>query len=115
MDIMIANPSGEGVAIQVKTSNGARREYKRNPANNRWEFDVGHKARTLVGPRLFYIFVDLNWGHGTPNVFIVPSDHVQKRFAGTNFARNMFWLMDNKKDEYLERWDYIEATLTHGQ
>ena len=59
VDIMISNPSGEGVAIQVKTSSGARRAYKRKPQNNRWEFDVGIKAKVLGGERLFYAFVDL--------------------------------------------------------
>ena len=111
VDIMLSNKDGEGVAIQVKTSQGARREFKKKPQNNRWEFDVGHKARSLGGERLLYAFVDFDWGRSAPKVFIVPSADVKSKFAGTTYARNLFWLLDDMKEKYLERWDYIESLL----
>lgn len=114
VDIMISNVDGEGVAIQVKTSNGARREFKRKPENNRWEFDVGHKAKTLEGERLLYAFVDFDWGRSVPRVFIVPSKDVKRVFAGTNYIRNLFWLMDSDKEKYLERWDYVAGLMKKG-
>src|SRR5438445_2914872 len=97
VDIMLSNTDGEGVAIQVKTSKGARRQGKRSSAKDRWEFDVGPKAKLLGGERLLYAFVDLNWGQGTPSVFIVPSNVVKQGFQGTNYPRNVFWLMDADK------------------
>ena len=112
VDIMIANPTGEGVAIQVKTSSGARREFKRSTENNRWEFDVGPKARTLGGEKLFYAFVDLKWEVSTPDVFIVPSLEIRGIFANTSYPRNIYWLMDGDKDRWFQRWDYITNILT---
>lgn len=111
VDIMLSNSTGDGVAIQVKTSNGARREYKRKSDNNRWEFDVGKKAETLGGPRLFYAFVDIKWDVDFPDVFVVPSADVRKAFAGTSYPRNIFWIMDGMKDQYFERWDLIADCL----
>ena len=111
VDIMLANADGEGVAIQVKTSNGARRDFKRKPENNRWEFDVGHKAKSLGGDRLLYAFVDFDWERSTPKVFIVPSKDVKTKFEGTNYIRNLFWLMDDMKEKYFERWDYIAQLM----
>jgi len=112
VDIMISNNTGEGVAIQVKTSNGARRNFKRDPSKNRWEFDVGPKARTLGGERLFYAFVDLKWGAGLPDVFVVPSLNVRNRFAGTSWPRNLHWIMDSEANLWLNRWDHITDLLT---
>ena len=111
VDIMLANENGEGVAIQVKTSQGAWRGFKKKPENNRWEFDVGHKARSLGGKRLLYAFVDFDGGRSVPKVFIVPSADVKNKFEGTNYKRNIFWLMDSVKEKYLERWDYIKILM----
>ena len=111
VDIMISNETGEGVAIQVKTSRGARREYKRNTKNNRWEFDVGPKSRTLGGEKLFYAFVDLKWESDSPDVFIVPSLEIRRIFAGTSYPRMMYWIIDAEKDRWFERWDYITNAL----
>jgi hypothetical protein len=72
---------------------------------------VGSKARTLGGERLIYAFVDLKWGSGPPDVFIVPSLEIRKIFANTNYARSIFWLMDAAKDRWFERWDLISDLL----
>lgn len=112
VDIMISNATGEGVAIQVKTSRGARRGFKKKPQNNRWEFDVGPKAKTLGGERLFYAFVDLKWERSVPDVFIVPSLYVRKQFINTSYRRNMYWIGDGEKHEWLGRWDRITDLLS---
>jgi hypothetical protein len=111
VDIIIANATGEGVAIQVKTSRGARRQFKRSTDKNRWEFDVGPKARTLGGGKLFYAFVDLKWENGSPDVFIVPSLEIRRIFANTSYPRTIYWLMDADKHRWFERWDYITEAL----
>jgi len=111
VDIMVSGQDGEGVSIQVKTSSGAWRGYKRKIENNHWEFDVGKKARTLGGPRLFYAFVDFKWGDGEPDVFVVPSEEVKRTFAGTNYARNMFWIMPDRAPEWLNSWSKVEAII----
>ena len=104
---MISDSTGSCIAIQVKTSSGARREYKRRPENNRWEFDVSSKAGTLAGDKLYYAFVDMKGGNGTPDVFVIPSIEIQKRFANTSYKRPMFWLQDSEKELWFERWDLL--------
>jgi hypothetical protein len=111
VDIMLSNRDGEGVAIQVKTSKGARRDPVRKPENRRWEFDVGPKARSLCGDRLFYAFVDFDWCRSIPKIFIVPSSDVKAKFVDTSYPRNMFWLMDSDRGKYLERWDFISELM----
>jgi len=113
VDLLVADVSGrESVAIQVKTSSGAKRVFKRNPENGRWEFDVGERGRHLLGPNLLYVFVDLRGGEGVPDVFVVPSAVVHGFFNdGVERLRYMMWIPESEAEEYRDRWDIIEAAL----
>ncbi len=118
IDVMVGNLTGtETLSIQVKTSNWARREFKRKPENNRWEWDVGKKALTLRGKSIYYAFVDLQWDptnqHQMPTVFIVPSDDVAN-FLGPDWSRYMFWILDHQADDYKERWDLLTDRLARA-
>tara|TARA_R110000868_G_C10823777_1_gene758825 strand:- start:756 stop:1193 length:438 start_codon:yes stop_codon:yes gene_type:complete len=86
IDLMVGDLSGDkALSIQVKTSNNARRAYKRdkNKHKNHWKWDVGAKGKKLKGDSIFYAFVNLK-GSPTkdrnphPEVFIVPSEDVAK-------------------------------------
>ncbi|MGA2272757.1 MAG: hypothetical protein ABSH00_04320 [Bryobacteraceae bacterium] len=70
IDLLVSDVTGaRSVSIQVKTSSGAKRTFKRNPEKDRWVFDVGEKGKYLRGEKFFYAFVDLKWGEGPPEVF----------------------------------------------
>ena len=112
VDLMVGDIGGnEVVAIQVKTSSTAWREYKKTAQNNHWEWPVSPKVTTLAGNSLFYAFVDLKSGSGMPDVFIVPSADVAKRFKAGNWTMETMWLMANEKDKYLEAWELISERL----
>ena len=111
VDLMVSDVTGQHCfSIQVKTSSGAKRTFKRNPGNDRWEFDVGEKAKQLRGPNLIYAFVDLNWGDGVPKVFVVPSEIVFQFFNdGVTRLRYMMWIDSTEEEAFSERWDLIAA------
>lgn len=113
VDIMVGDTKGKNsIMIQVKTSNWARRQYKRKTENNGWTWDVGIKAKSLKGDNIVYAFVDLKWNYNkyvdipNPTVFIVPSS-VVANFLGDNWSRYMFWIFDEDKNKYFENWDII--------
>ncbi len=114
VDIMVGDREGKSaVMIQVKTSNWAFRPYKRKPENNHWEWDVGEKARHHDSDTLFYAFVDLRWSTDVPSipeVFIVPSK-VVKDALGEGWSRYMFWIIEEDREKYCERWDLIVEKL----
>lgn len=116
VDLMVGNPeAGRGAMIQVKTSNWARRERRRNPDDSHWEWDVGKRAIHLRGDNIFYAFVDLRWQTEKkcslgPEVFIVPSSVVADAL-GPGWSRNMFWIMEPDKGKYFSRWDRIADYL----
>lgn len=63
LDLLVSDVTGQrSVSIQVKTSSGANRTFKRNPGNDRLEFDVGEKGKHIRGTNLIYAFVDLKLG-----------------------------------------------------
>lgn len=50
VDLLVGSDSGHAaVSLQVKTSAGAWRKYKRKPEKNHWEWFVGSKADALRG------------------------------------------------------------------
>jgi hypothetical protein len=115
---MVGDLSGNAaVSIQVKTDNWARREYKRKPQNNHWEWYVNPKVLTLVGDSIFYAFVDLKWYPTLPkqpDVFILPSKEVASRFQ-EGWKMYRFWLMDDEKDKWFEAWHLITERLDGEQ
>jgi hypothetical protein len=112
VDLMVGDLAGQAaLSFQVKTSSGAWRSFKRSNEKDRWEFDVGVKAGKLSGPSIYYAFVDLKWGQGAPDVFVVPSEHVARVFAESNWSRNMFWIMANQRELYFEAWEPVLAAL----
>lgn len=114
IDLMVGDVSGNAaISVQVKTSNGAWRSFKKTPLSNHWEWHVGTKAGTLAGPSIFYAFVDLKWEKGAvmPDTFIVPSKDVAAAFAGTKYKMNMFWIKEADKTEYFEAWNLITERL----
>ena len=112
VDVLVGDSDGNAaISIQVKTSSGARREFKRDPSKNRWEFDVGAKALRLRGSSIFYVFVDLRYDAAAmPDAFIVPSDNVASS-QNPQDSRFMFWISEDQAPEYRERWDRITARL----
>ncbi len=113
LDLLVSDASGaQSVSIQVKTSSGAWREHKRNPERAHWEFDVGEKCMHQRSDRLFYTFVDLNWGDGSPRVFVVPSHVVHEQMNdGCERKRFMMWITAGEEKDYLERWDLVQKAL----
>lgn len=118
IDLMVGDLSGSNtISIQVKTSNGAKRNYKRdkNKHKNHWEWDVGAKGKKLSGASIFYAFVNLK---GTPSkdknphpeVFIVPSSDVSK-YLDRPMSRYMFWIKETDKEKYHEAWHLITSKL----
>jgi hypothetical protein len=113
VDLMVGDLCGNAaISLQVKTSTGAWREYKRKPENNHWEWFVGSKVAKLTGKNIFYAFVDLKRGQGAPDVFVVPSHIVAKAFEGTNWKMNMYWLMVNQRDAYFDAWKSVTDRLS---
>lgn len=112
VDLMVGDISGDdAIMIQVKTSNWARRVYKRKIEQNHWEWDIGKKAMTLRSPNVFYAFVDLRWNSGKdPAVFIVPSEIVAAPLR-EGWSRYMHWITDEHQQRYLDRWDLITERL----
>ncbi|MBI4817734.1 MAG: hypothetical protein HY791_15845 [Deltaproteobacteria bacterium] len=112
VDLVVGDPAGLSSAlIQVKTSSYAWRSYKKKPENDRWEWDVGEKARHLSNPSLLYAFVDLRGAkqdHPSilPDVFIVPS-RIVAASLGPGWSRYMFWINKLQKNEFHERWDLL--------
>lgn len=110
VDLMVGDLAGDhALMIQVKTSNWARRTFKRVTHKNRWEWDVGKRAMRLRGENIFYAFVDLKWNEDAPekpDVFIVPSTIVADRL-GPDWSRYMHWIMHDDGGNYCERWDLL--------
>lgn len=117
VDILVASPSGRDTfSLQVKTSNWARRSYKRRPDRNHWEWFVGSHASELRGENIYYAFVDLKGGGAAvPDVYVIPSMVVSDAFAGTNHKANVFWLMDGNREKYLEAWPPVVQQLQSSQ
>jgi len=80
VDLMVCNPeTGAAVSIQVKTSDDAHTQRKRDNAEW-WAWRFGQKTVLPPTDSRFYAFVSLHdqEGHDTPVVFIVPSAEVVK-------------------------------------
>lgn len=115
IDLMVGDAGGNDVvAMQVKTSISACREYKRKPENNHWEWPVSAEVTTLVGNSLFYAFVDLKSGDGMPDVYVVPSAEIAKRFKAANWTMETVWIMPADRAKYLEAWHLITDRLKAG-
>jgi len=114
VDLMVGSKTGQAtISIQVKTSNWAWRGFKRKSERNHWEWDVGRKGLELVSNNILYAFVDMRWNDQSfalPDVFIVPSSVVAD-FLKPDWSRFMFWIMQNDKSNYHERWDFITNIL----
>jgi hypothetical protein len=118
IDLMVGDLHGSNtVSIQVKTSNNAKRNYKRekNKSKSHWEWDVGAKGRKLKGESIFYAFVNLkgapsNEHNPHPEVFIVPSEVVSKALD-REMSRYMFWIKEGDKHKYYEAWNIITDCL----
>lgn len=118
VDLLVTDVHGtNAIALQVKTSTGARRAYSRqaNSSKNHWEWDVGQKALGLRSESLFYAFVDLQWSmQALPEVFIVPSATVAS-FLQPGWSRYMFWITDADAPKFRNNWDLITTRLTPAQ
>jgi len=114
LDLLVSDISGRrSISVQVKTSSGASRTFKRRPENERWEFDVGPKGKSSCGENLLYAFVDLKWGDGTPEVFIVRSKVVFDFFNdGIDRKRYMMWISLAEAEAFRERWDVVEDAFS---
>jgi hypothetical protein len=115
VDLIVGDLSGHAaMSIQVKTSSRARRKYVTKPEKNHWEWDVGRKALTLRGDRIFYVFVDLRGNPDVmPDIFVVPSIVVAEAMK-PSYSRFMFWIRESEVDRYRGRWDSIALELGTG-
>ena len=121
VDILVGDVSGgKSISIQVKTSNWARRDYKKKTENNHWEWDVGVKAKKLSEKSVFYAFVDLKWNDDillksnigeNPDVYIVPSEVVANEFKDKDYSRYVYWIMKKDEKKYQNNWDIIVKAL----
>jgi len=112
VDLLVTDSRGAmPVAIQVKTSSSAWREYKTKPENNHWEWPVSAKVTELIGESLFYAFVDLKAGDGRPDVYIVPSAEIARRFKAGKWTMETVWLMPAERTKYLDAWSCITSRL----
>lgn len=82
IDILVANYLGHSVGVQVKTSQGAGKE---------WILTKG--AETVSDPNLVYVFVNLN-GLAEPHYHVVPSAVVAEHIA----RHHVEWLAGTKRD-----------------
>lgn len=121
VDLLVATPDGSRViSIQVKTSTGAWRDRKRKPADSHWEFEVGRKAAEYESDALYYAMVDLRWGSGEPDVFLMPSKLVAewaRRGIREKWTRHIMWIYPGDEYEPCEadsknRWDLIKDALS---
>ena len=121
IDLMVGDLSGsKALSIQVKTSNSARRNFKRekNKHRDNWKWDVGAKGKKLKGDSIIYAFVNLK---GTPSkernphpeVFIVPS-LVVAQYLDRPMSRYMYSIKETEKEKekYLEAWHHITDLLS---
>lgn len=110
VDILVSNGEAtRSVAIQVKTNQGSIRSW---PMSN--------KAEGFYSKNHFYVFVNLNGLHGSPEYFVVPSkvvaEYVKRTHAewlatpGKNGRRHQDSAIRKFFDlqgEYLNRWDLL--------
>ena len=96
-------------AIQVKTSQSGNRSWP-----------LSKKAETIHANNLFYVFVSFKGLFERPEYFIVPSTTVATTIKnghtlwlttpgkkGQEHKDNPIRLFDDKKGEYLEKWDLL--------
>lgn len=121
VDLLVSSADGSRViSIQVKTSTGAWRDRKRNPADSHWEFELSRRAADYESDTLYYALVDLRWGSGEPDVFLMPSKLVAawaKRGISENWTRHIMWVYPGDEHDLCEadsknRWDLLEKALT---
>ena len=115
VDLMVGDISGnDTLSIQVKTSNFARRSYKKKPEKNCWLWDVGEKAMRLNGGNIIYAFVDLKGDPaGVPDVFLVESKHVFD-YVKPEHTRYMFPISEADGNQIKNKWDLVNSKLGKG-
>ncbi|MDP2899112.1 MAG: restriction endonuclease [bacterium] len=117
-DLLVANRSGtKTISIQVKTSNWARREYKKKKENNHYEWPIPWGCDQIDNENYWYAFVDLrSWpdGEDFPEVFFVPSSTVasQVRYEKENkWSRSFFEIREGEVQKYREERGLIQRIL----
>ncbi len=111
---------GTSVSIQVKTATNAHVDVQR--PNDRWKWRVGVQLAEGHSQKHFFIaFIDLRDGPPAaydmpwdPDVFVVPSGHLQKYVWGYPEKKpRAYWFVIPVKDahKYRNRWDRIDAAL----
>lgn len=112
VDVLVTSPTGERTAsIQVKTARSARSGVRKPD----WSWDVGKGSLMLKGDNVFYALVDLKassiaGASEKPDVYIVPASIIFSHVK-PDFSRFRFWMYDDQRQNYLERWDFIEHAL----
>ncbi len=117
-DLLAANRSGrKTISVQIKTSNWARRQYKKKKENDHYEWPIPWDCDERVDEHYWYAFVDLRWwpdGGEFPEVFVVPSSEVarQVQYAKEQkWSRCFFELREEGAHKYREQWSLIQQAL----
>jgi hypothetical protein len=112
IDLVINDREGNNaVSIQVLTSITAWVEYTRKPANNHWEWPISLINSTLDKSHFFYAFVDLKFGNGIPDVYVVPFAAVAEKFKPGFEGSDTVWIMTKEKAKFLAAWHLIGRQL----
>jgi hypothetical protein len=123
VDILASSFDGSAsVAIQVKTSSTARVILKTKLESSHWTFmlstsDLKNKAGSLI-----YVFVSLQGQSiAGADFFVMSGIDVSKRLELKYAAKDrkssirMLNIFDHEKDDFLNRWDIIEAALNQKE
>ncbi len=114
VDILVSLPDGAAaVSLQVKTTESALRKRGRGPnkVDHHYEWDLGRKAATTARDDLFVAFVDLKKYDEMPDVYIIPSSVLKKRYEGRNLKRWRYHPLLEEIKPYLNNWDLVRDRL----
>lgn len=114
VDVLVSLPDGSAaVSLQVKTSASALRKRGRgkNRVDHHYEWDLGRKAATTARDDLFVAFVDLKKYDKIPDVYIVPSRVLKKRYEGRNLKRWRYHPSLEEIKPYRNNWDLVRDRL----
>jgi hypothetical protein len=118
VDILAGLKQGTAtVGIQVKTTENAIRYRGRGKDRKPYEyqFPLGEKyAKTLI-PGLWFAFVDLKKLDGMPDVYILTSEEVVKRFEGLEFKLYRFHRPFTEMEHFRNAWHRVESELARRE
>lgn len=81
IDLLVATPDGvSGVGVQVKATEKAGRQNKRESEPHEYQWDVGEKLGKHASPDLLVALVDLKEWREMPDFYLVTASLIQEHF-----------------------------------